>query len=322
MSDQPRRRRDESEEMRQQHRADARAARTARTRRRVRGRGLPRCSARRARAWRARRRCEMPSGHCLVPGGREGCPGRVDGDEPGPRDERGRRLRAGTGGDHDRGAVSRERAERVQLDGAQRADDRHDQRGARGGPAATRAGRPGGPRLRAESSRAGPSRPTRRVAVGAPSDWPLLAITSTRRRILVRRSTTDAVASIAASNDLRVMGAGPGVEHDDRAGAPLGLVLADHEVAGPGRRAPVHAPKVVADLVLAQREELLAVGGLSARVRRLDRRDELAARLTRREDVVHARAHRGPRSSGAERPSAPGEPERIGDADTASGPIR
>src|SRR5512132_1067062 len=48
------------------------------------------------------------------------------------------------------------------------------------------------------------------------------------------------------------------VEEDDRRGSPRGLVLADHELVGPGDARPVDAAEVVALLVLAHRVKLLA----------------------------------------------------------------
>ena len=57
---------------------------------------------------------------------------------------------------------------------------------------------------------------------------------------------------------LGVVAVGMHVEHDRGAGTPARFVLADHEVAGARGRAPVHAAQVVAELVLAQREELVA----------------------------------------------------------------
>ena len=63
-----------------------------------------------------------------------------------------------------------------------------------------------------------------------------------------------------------------GVEEDEPARAPGGLVLADHELAGAGHRRPVDPPQVVALLVAAHRVELLAraeqlprAGGAEAR---------------------------------------------------------
>ena len=48
------------------------------------------------------------------------------------------------------------------------------------------------------------------------------------------------------------------VEHDRGARPPPRFVLADHQLAGARGRAPVHAAQVVADLVVAQGEELVA----------------------------------------------------------------
>ena len=67
---------------------------------------------------------------------------------------------------------------------------------------------------------------------------------------------SEAAISTARSNDSPWWVDGPGVEQDRGAGLPRHLVLAEHELAGAGRRAPVDPAQVVADLVLPQAEEV------------------------------------------------------------------
>ena len=91
-----------------------------------------------------------------------------------------------------------------------------------------------------------------------PSTSPALVTTSTRRRSRTRRATTDAAASTATSNDSA--SCAPGCTSSTTAARERQprLVLADHQLAGARGRAPVHAAQVVADLVVAQRDELVA----------------------------------------------------------------
>ena len=105
------------------------------------------------------------------------------------------------------------------------------------------------------------------------------------------------------------------VEHHRGARPPAGFVLADHQLAGAGGRAPVHAAQVVADLVLAQRDELVAeVAHDRARRARLVLGADAAPDRDRRHDVVHAWAHDelGLARAGL---AAAGQAERIGDRD-------
>ncbi len=82
------------------------------------------------------------------------------------------------------------------------------------------------------------------------------------------------------------------VEHDRSTRAPARFVLADHEVAGARGRAPVHPPQVVADLVVAQCEELVAeVTHQRPRGDRFTVAAHPTAHRDRRDDVVDARAH-------------------------------
>jgi hypothetical protein len=67
---------------------------------------------------------------------------------------------------------------------------------------------------------------------------------------------TDAAASTATSNDSASC-ARQHVEHDCGARSPPRFVLADHEL-GAGRRLPVRTAQVVAQLVVAQGDELVA----------------------------------------------------------------
>src|SRR6266496_742259 len=119
----------------------------------------------------------------------------------------------------------------------------------------------------------------------------------------VRRSTTDAVASTAISKD-RASWAW--------ARASSTTIARALHCASSCRiiRSPVDAAQVVADLVLAQREELLAVSGLCTRVHGLDGGDQAATRLPRGEDLVHARAHEH-FADGRNRPCPSREPERV-----------
>ncbi len=116
------------------------------------------------------------------------------------------------------------------------------------------------------------------------------------------------------------------VEHDRGARSPPGFVLADHELAGAGRRLPVHAAQVVAQLVVAQGDELVAEvahhrarrGGLvlgadaaADRDRERRSRARAGARPARlRPRSVHcgarARTGRSPRPPAGRRGTAPG----------------
>ena len=58
---------------------------------------------------------------------------------------------------------------------------------------------------------------------------------------------------------LAVVRVGTGVEHHDDVGLPVRRVLTDEELARPRSRGPVDLAQVVADLVLTQRRELVAV---------------------------------------------------------------
>ena len=91
-----------------------------------------------------------------------------------------------------------------------------------------------------------------------PSTSPALVTSSTRRR---RRASRAADRCRGLDRDLerrRVVRAGLHVEHDRGARAPARFVLADHQLTGARGRAPVHAAQVVAELVLAERDELVA----------------------------------------------------------------
>ena len=137
--------------------------------------------------------------------------------------------------------------------------------------------------------------------------------TSTRRRSRTSRAVTDAAASTATSNDSASCAPGVHVEHDRGARTPPRLVLADHQLAGARGRAPVHAPQVVAHLVVAQGHELVAeIAHDRARRRRLVLGADAAPDRDRRHDLVHARAHDELRLARA-RLAAAGETERVGD---------
>ena len=115
-----------------------------------------------------------------------------------------------------------------------------------------------------------------RPAVTTPVPWssgpPSLVATSMRRRMR-REPVDDRRRRLHRDLERRApVGLRPGVEDDAPCGrrhcASSWRIMSSSR---PGARSPVHPAEVVADLVLAQREELLAVGGLRARLHRLHR---------------------------------------------------
>ena len=101
--------------------------------------------------------------------------------------------------------------------------------------------------------------PWRRPAPVRPSVRPSVVMTSTGQRA-ADQAGDDGRGGFDRGLERRVVvGAGPGVEQHDRVRLPLGFVLAHDELAGAGGGTPVDSPEVVADLVLAQGQELLAV---------------------------------------------------------------
>ena len=173
----------------------------------------------------------------------------------------------------------------------------------RGRPAGGR----GGSRARSPAGRCGRSgRPWRARSITSwrgsppvPRTSPLLVTTSTRRWRRTSRATTDAAASTATSNDSGVVAVGMHVEHDRGLRAPAGFVLADHQLTGARGRSPVHAAQVVAELVVAQGEELVAEVAHHRRAPRRPRcspRDPAADR-DGRDDLVRPAGERAPRLS-------------------------
>ena len=122
---------------------------------------------------------------------------------------------------------------------------------------------------------------------------------------------------------LGVVCAGEHVEHDRGARPPARFVLADHELAGARGRAPVHAAQVVAELVLAQRQELVA----EVAHHRARRRAPRCSALMRLPTATGATMSctRGRTTSSASPAlgiAAARETERIGHARPTSGPTR
>ena len=148
-----------------------------------------------------------------------------------------------------------------------------------------------------------------RVAAGAEDRARARRSTSTRRCRRTRRATDRGRGLHRDLERLRVVALGVHVEHDRGLRAPARLVLADHELAGAGGRAPVHAAQVVAQLVLAQGEELVAeVAHERARRDRLGVAADAAADRDRRHDRrarAGARAPRPPRPRSSVRRARP-----------------
>ena len=111
-----------------------------------------------------------------------------------------------------------------------------------------------------------------------------------------------------------VVGRRPHVEEHGGPRPPAGFVVADHEIAGACRRTPVHTAKVVADLVVAQRQEVVAqVARHRARAICLAVGRHAAPGGDGRDDVVDARPHRELGLAGAG-DDAPSQAERVGGA--------
>ena len=107
--------------------------------------------------------------------------------------------------------------------------------------------------------------------------------------------------------------AGAVVEDEHGLGLPRRLVLAHDELAEARGRAPVDAAQVVADLVVAQREELVVRGRRHRHQRApLRARPSLAGRGGGARQRVHARPHDHVVGA-ADLDEAVGEAERVGD---------
>ena len=155
--------------------------------------------------------------------------------------------------------------------------------------------------------------PWRRPVPVAPSVRPSVVMTSTGSTLRTSRATTDAGASTAASNDASSCAPGRVSSSTIARRLPLRFVLAHDELAGARGGPPVDPAQVVADLVLAQGQELLAVDRRRVEPHRERRRAaQPARRARRRPELVDPRADRdlvGP----PDHPAAAREPERIGD---------
>ena len=84
------------------------------------------------------------------------------------------------------------------------------------------------------------------------------------------------------------MGVGSRVEHDHDVRFPVRRVLADEQLAGARGRGPVDLAQVVADLVLAQRRELVALQRHRAGPHGVARRSQTATAERWRREVVDA----------------------------------
>ena len=123
--------------------------------------------------------------------------------------------------------------------------------------------------------------------------------------------TTLAAAETARSSESSVCARPPHVEHHRGAVLPWHLVLAHHQLVVAGRRRPVDAAQVVADHVLAERVELVALAADRAVVHDVAERIAVAA-ARRGSDDVDVRED-GELEPGCARAPLPGQTERVGD---------